>query len=226
MPALVGGGAIVRPGEISLAHRGVLFLDELPEFGRRTLESMREPLETGLVSIARAVGTVTYPAVFQLVAAMNPCPCGWSGHAQMPCHCTPEQILKYRGRLSGPLLDRIDLQIALPAVNPAWMDAPAGESSAVVRERVLLCRQRQLRRQGCMNAMLAAQDLETHCLLVDSARDMLRQAWQRWNWSARVSHRIMRVARTLADMQGLESIGPDQLAEAIQYRQPWGGAPS
>jgi magnesium chelatase family protein len=222
MPALVGGGAHPRPGEISLAHHGVLFLDELPEFGRRVLESLREPLETGVVSIARAARTQTFPAAFQLIAAMNPCPCGWLGHARAHCRCTPQQVDNYRARLSGPLLDRIDLQIALPAADADWMDGPPGEPSASVRVRVEQCRRRQLSRQGSTNAALSVAGLDQYCVLDAEAKALLKQAMRRWSWSARVVHRVLRVAQTLADLAGCERIGRPHIAEAIQYRQPWG----
>lgn len=222
-PALVGGGTHPRPGEISQAHRGVLFLDELPEFNRRVLESLREPLETGSISIARASGTLVFPAAFQLVAAMNPCPCGWLGHTNTPCTCSVELIQKYRSKLSGPLLDRVDLQIALPPADAGWLDAPRGEASDPVRARVTLCRQRQASRQSCLNASLDAGDIETYCIMQSSAKGMVQQGMARWNWSARVVHRILRVARTLADLAQEDMIGGMHVAEAIQYRQPWGG---
>lgn len=224
MPALVGGGMRPKPGEISLAHHGVLFLDELPEFQRHVLEALREPLETGCVSIARASMTLTFPADFQLVAAMNPCPCGWLGHAHMRCACTPERIDKYRSRISGPMLDRIDLRISLPAIDEEWLSAPPGEPSEAIRLRVAQCRSRQWARQSCLNAKLSVDGIEDYCVLADEARSLLHQAVQRWHWSARVVHRVLRVARTLADMSNEEAIGQHCLAEAARYRQPWGAA--
>lgn len=222
VPALVGGGAYPRPGEISLAHHGVLFLDELPEFQRRVLESLREPMETGCVSIARSARTLAFPARFQLIAAMNPCPCGWLGHPRKQCTCSGERVEQYRSRLSGPLLDRIDLQISLPAADQNWVDAPAGEGSEPVRRRVERCRARQLARQGRSNALLGVNDIAQHCSMDEAAGVLLKQAMLRWSWSSRVVHRLLRVARTLADLSDVESIGSLHVAEAIQYRQPWG----
>lgn len=217
-PALIGGGAFPRPGEISLAHHGVLFLDELPEFHRPVLESLREPLETGTVSIARARLSCTFPARFQLVAAMNPCPCGWAGHPDRPCVCPAGRIEAYRRRLSGPLLDRIDLHVNLLPPEGNWFEAPAAEASDAVRERVLACRERQLARQGCLNAQLGGEPLRRHVKLDKRGTKLLSQAGQRWAWSARGVHRVLRVARTLADMHKGDDVGAEEVAEALQFR--------
>lgn len=219
--ALVGGGADPRPGEISLAHHGVLFLDELCEWDRHTLDVLREPLETGRVCISRAARQAEYPARFQLVAAMNPCPCGWAGDASARCRCTGEQVARYRGRLSGPLLDRIDLHVAVPrlplgALRP---DAPAGESSAAVRQRVIAARDLQNRRTGQPNALLGQRPLERHCRLQMPDQLLLERAIDALQLSARSAHRILRVARTIADLAGSETIATAHLAEAIGYRQ-------
>ena len=219
--ALIGGGSIPRPGEISLAHRGVLILDEFPEFSRHALESLREPLETGEVNIARSARSVTYPARFQLIAAMNPCPCGWLGHGQRACRCTPERVDAYRSRLSGPLLDRIDMQVTLGAIGCGWSTLPKGESSAIVRERVVRCRAVQIERQGCCNADLDAATLVRYARLSSTARQVLDHLAQQHCWSGRVIHRVLRVARTLADLSANEGIDRDHVLEAGQYRPSW-----
>lgn len=223
LPALVGGGAYPRPGEISLAHHGVLFLDELPQFQPRVLESLREPLEAGVVTVARAQRAHVFPAAFQLVAAMNPCPCGWLGHALKPCRCTPDKIQAYLARLSGPLLDRIDLHLALPALKPDWMQEVPGENSATVRGRVHACRELQWARQGGINAQLAGAALDAYCRPDADAQGLLQAAMQRWSWSGRVVHRVMKVARTIADLAGHAQINHADMAEAMQYRQAWPG---
>ncbi|HLU18718.1 MAG TPA: YifB family Mg chelatase-like AAA ATPase [Pusillimonas sp.] len=221
MPALVGGGLRPKPGEISLAHHGVLFLDELPEFQRPVLEALREPIETGVVSIARASMTLSFPARFQLVAAMNPCPCGWLGHSRMRCSCTPDRIDKYRGRISGPLLDRIDLRLSLSALESKWLTAPATETSERIRLRVQESRDRQWTRQACLNGDLDVDGIDQHCVLSQDAQTLLREAMARWHWSGRVVHRVMRVARSLADMAEHDTISGDHIAEAAGFRQPW-----
>jgi len=218
--ALVGGGTPPRPGEISLAHRGVLFLDELPEFPRSALEALREPLETGHIAIARAHRTVEFPARFQLVAAMNPCPCGNLGHPLRACRCSPDQVARYQSRLSGPLLDRIDLQVEVPMLPPEVISrAPDGESSAVVAERVLAARALQWRRQGCLNAELDAGGLDRHAGVQADAQQLLNQAATRLGWSGRALHRVVRLARTLADLEGVPGVTPAHMAEAIQFRR-------
>lgn len=220
--ALIGGGAIPHHGEITRAHHGVLFLDELPEFERRVIESLREPLETAHITIARARHAVRFPADFQLVAAMNPCPCGWTGHTQHMCQCTPERKAQYRARLSGPFLDRIDLQICVESpVSENWNTLPRGETSEQVRARVVRARARQLHRQGVVNAKLQPGCLEQHIALSKTAHVFLWKNTQRWGWSARVVHRIMRVSRTLADLAGETEVNEAHLAEAVQFRQAW-----
>ncbi|KRC70769.1 ATP-dependent protease [Achromobacter sp. Root83] len=217
--ALVGGGGRPRPGEISLAHHGVLFLDEFPEFSRRTLEALREPLEAGKVVIARALRSAQFPARFQLVAAMNPCPCGWRGHPVRTCACSPDQVARYAGKISGPLLDRIDLHVTLPPSDPEWMAAPPGEASDPVRARVVRCRERQLARQGKLNAGLAGAELDQFCAMDPDARGLLLQAMRRLAGSARALHRALRVARTIADLDGAEALAARHVAQAVQYRR-------
>ncbi|MBB3330759.1 magnesium chelatase family protein [Halomonas campaniensis] len=217
--ALVGGGSRPRPGEISLAHHGVLFLDELPEFSRHVLEVMREPMESGQIHIARASHERRYPARFQLVAAMNPCPCGHLGDPRQACHCTAAQIQRYQARLSGPLLDRIDLQVEVPALPPEQLTAgEAGESSAAVRARVVAARARQLARGG-LNAHLAGRELDAACDLGAADRAWLAGVLERLKLSARAYHRVLRVALTLADLAGAAKPEREQLIEAIGYRQ-------
>jgi magnesium chelatase family protein len=216
--ALVGGGSPPRPGEISLAHHGVLFLDELPEFERRVLEALREPLETGHIRVSRAARRAEFPARFQLVAAMNPCPCGYLGEAR--CRCTPDQIARYRSKLSGPLLDRIDLLIEVPAVSEAELSTRGeGESSAVVRARVTAARERQFARQGKPNALLTPDEVDQHCLPDCAGAALLKQAMTRLDLPARAYHRILKVARTIADLSGDYIIRGPHVAEAIQYRR-------
>lgn len=218
--ALVGGGSPPRPGEISLAHGGVLFLDELPEFPRAALEALREPLETGQICIARAARQAQFPARFQLVAAMNPCPCGWLGSARKACRCTPDQVSRYQARISGPLLDRIDLQVEVPALPPGdLLDAPAGEASATVRARCTQARQRALDRQGHANQQLAGRALDQHAALSAEASRFLQATAQRLGWSARATHRALKVARTIADLADAPRVDVPHLAEAIQYRR-------
>lgn len=218
--ALVGGGSIPRPGEISLAHHGVLFLDELPEFDKKVLEVLREPLESGEIHVSRAARQATFPAKFQLVAAMNPCPCGYLGHPTRACRCAPDQILRYQSRLSGPFLNRIDMQIEVPAVSVETLGTAASEEgSAIVAERVRCAFDRQMRRQGCVNAHLSVKAVEAVCELDDAAKLLLAKAMVQLNWSARVYHRVLRVAKTIADMEATDRIAPRHIAQAIQYRR-------
>jgi magnesium chelatase family protein len=216
--ALVGGANPPRPGEISLAHHGILFLDELPEFRREVLEALREPLEAGAISIARAARQARFPARFQLVAATNPCPCGWLGHAK--CRCTPDQVARYRARISGPLADRIDIKVEAPALREAEVTAPSrGESSHAIQARVGVARERGLARQGKPNAGLAPREIERHCALPAEAEALLKQAIVRLGLTARAMHRVLRVARSVADLAGADRIGAPHVAEAIQYRR-------
>ena len=220
--ALVGGGGDPRPGEISLAHQGVLFLDELPEWDRRVLEVLREPLETGRIHISRAARQASFPARFQFVAAMNPCPCGYLGHPSGKCRCTPDQVARYRSRISGPLLDRIDLQIEVPSL-PAE-DLPrrgrgTGEPSAVVRERVVAAAMRQHARQGKPNGELQPKEVERLCVPDAQGEALLKAAFARLSLSARAYHRILKVARTIADLAGADRLAARHVAEAIGYRR-------
>jgi len=218
--ALVGGGSPPRPGEISLAHQGVLFLDELPEFARAALEALREPLETGRITIARAAQRAEFPARFQLIAAMNPCPCGFAGARQRACRCTPEQIARYQGKLSGPLLDRIDLHVEVPALAPQeLLGAPPGEASAAVRARVAQARARALQRQGRSNQGLQGQEIDAHAQLEPAAAQFLQTAAARLAWSARATHRALKVARTIADLADSSATQVAHVAEAMQYRR-------
>jgi magnesium chelatase family protein len=213
--SLVGGGPVAMPGEISLAHNGVLFMDELPEFKRRVLEVLRQPLEERRIAISRASYSVNFPANFVLLAAMNPCPCGFHGHPNRKCTCTPQAIRQYRSKLSGPLLDRIDLHIPVP---PANLHEPAAESSAVIRQRVVAARELQLERAGICNALMNNQLLRTHCVLGKTEQEVLDQAMVRHKLSARSYERILKMARTVADLAGAKTIGLVHLAEAIGLR--------
>jgi len=218
--ALVGGGSNPRPGEISMALHGVLFLDELPEFDRKVLEVLREPLESGRVTVSRAARQAEFPASFQLIAAMNPCPCGYLGHFSGKCRCTPDQVLRYRHKISGPLLDRIDLHVEVPAVSESELTArSSGESSDAVRERVARARQRQMDRQGKPNFALSARELATYCELDSSGQHLLKQAISRLGLSPRSYHRSIKVARSIADLAGADGITSTHVAEAIQYRR-------
>jgi magnesium chelatase family protein len=218
--ALIGGGAM-RPGELSLAHRGVLFLDELPEFPRNALEALREPLESGVVMLARLKRCCEFPARFQLVAAMNPCPCGYAGDPRGRCHCTAEQITRYRNRISGPLIDRIDIHVELAAVPVMHLigDAQdAAESSALVALRVAAAREVQLQRQGKLNARLTPTEVARCCQLARESRALLAAAITRLGLSARAYHRVLKLARTCADLSGAADIRTIDVAEAVQLR--------
>ncbi len=218
--ALVGGGRPPRPGEISLAHHGILFLDELPEFDRHTLEALREPLESGIITISRAACQAVFPARFQLIAAMNPCPCGYLGSLRGDCQCSVVQIQRYRARISGPLLDRIDMQVEVPALSAGILlsgSAPC-EESASVRRRVIVAHGRQQARQNCYNHDLSGAALREHCPLEADAQAMLEQAIARFNLSARACHRVTRVARTIADIAGHAMLSVEHVSEALAYR--------
>ena len=219
--ALVGGGSQPRPGEISLAHHGVLFLDELPEFDRRVLEVLREPLESGRIVISRAARQAEFPARFQLIAAMNPCPCGYLGDAGGRCHCTAEQVQRYRARLSGPLLDRIDLHVEVPKVPHQVLRNTGGDEpgSSEVRQRVMAARAKQLARAGKLNHALSPKELGIYCSNNDKVAALLEQAVERLGLSARAYHRIIKVARTIADLADSPDIDTTHVSEAIAYRR-------
>jgi magnesium chelatase family protein len=218
--ALVGGGSPPRPGEISLAHCGVLFLDELPEFPRAALEALREPLETGCITISRAAQRAEFPARFQLIAAMNPCPCGYLGSSLRACRCSPEQVARYQGKLSGPLIDRIDLHVEVGALAAhELINAPAGEGTASIRQRVVAARERAVNRQGSANQALEGQAIDAQCQLQDAAANFLNTAASRLGWSGRSIHRCLKVARTIADLAGAAQVDVGHVAEAVQYRR-------
>jgi magnesium chelatase family protein len=218
--ALVGGGNLPRPGEVSLAHHGVLFLDELPEFDRRVLEVLREPLESGQITISRAAHQADFPARFQLVAAMNPCPCGWLGHPSGKCRCTSEAAQRYQGRISGPLLDRIDIQLTVAAMPAEDIGAHAdGEASSAIAARVAQAHALQLARQGKPNQRLGPRDIDRYCRPDAAGERLLRAAMQQLHWSARAYHRVLKVARTIADLATAEHVAAGHIAEAIQYRR-------
>jgi magnesium chelatase family protein len=218
--ALVGGGGNPRPGEISMAMHGVLFLDELPEFERKVLEVLREPLESGRITISRAAHQADFPARFQLIAAMNPCQCGYLGHPNGKCRCTPDQVLRYRSRISGPLLDRIDLQFEVPALPQQDLTGQAqGEYSATVRERVTAARELALARQGKANFLLSTREIDQYCKPDAKGEALLKQAITRLSLSARAYHRILKVGRTIADLAGVAEVSAAHLAEAVQYRR-------
>ena len=218
--ALVGGGSPPRPGEVSLAHHGVLFLDEILEFPRAALEALREPLESGSITISRAARRCEFPARFQLIGAMNPCPCGYLGSTQRACRCTPNQVARYQGKLSGPLLDRIDLHVDVPAVPAAdLLQARPGEASATIRARCMAARERAIARQGKSNQALQGQEIDAYVLLDEAAAKFLNIAAARLGWSGRSTHRALKVARTIADLAGSHHTQMAHVAEAMQYRR-------
>ena len=218
--ALVGGGSPPRPGEISLAHRGVLFLDELPEFPRAALEALREPLESGHITISRAAQRAEFPARFQLIAAMNPCPCGYLGSNLRACRCSPDQVSRYQGKLSGPLLDRIDLHVEVGSLAAdELVNTPPGEATQAIRGRVVTARERAITRQGSTNQALEGQAIDTQCQLDTAAAKFLNTAATRLGWSGRGIHRCLKVARTIADLAGAQTVQVTHVAEAVQYRR-------
>jgi magnesium chelatase family protein len=223
--ALVGGGNPPRPGEMTLAHHGVLFLDELPEFDRRVLNMLREPLEMGAITLSRAACQIEFPAACQLVAAMNPCPCGWLGDPRGKCRCRPEHAARYRRKVIGPLLDRIDLQIEVPALSALELADcdPSTESSAAIAKRVAAARTRQIARQQHLNACLCGKELDKFCRPSDAGQALLRKACQRLGWSARAYHRVLKIARTIADLSEADIPQTEHIAEAIQYRRVFEG---
>ena len=214
------GGTHPKPGEISLTHCGVLFLDELPEFDRAVLEALREPMESGKITISRIQEQVDFPSRFQLLAAMNPCPCGYLGHPSGKCHCTPDQIARYRARLSGPFLDRIDMRIEMPSVPfEDLKNLDSGESSEIMRRRVEAARKIQLDRQGKANSQLDAKETEKYCMLEQEGEALIRRAIASLRLSARAYHRVLRMARSIADLQNMPTLSRNHVAEAIQYRR-------
>ncbi len=218
--ALVGGGSTPRPGEISLAHCGVLFLDELPEFERKVLEVLREPMESGLITISRAARQADFPARFQLLAAMNPCPCGHLGHPSGKCRCTPDVVARYQDRISGPMLDRIDMQIHVGALSQDELMLQAdGESSATIAARVARASEVQQARQNSPNSQLSTKEIDRHCKPDTAGEKLLRSAMTRLNWSARAYHRVLKLARTIADLADSDKVTQTHVAEAIQYRR-------
>jgi magnesium chelatase family protein len=218
--ALVGGGSTPKPGEISLAHNGVLFLDELLEFDRKVLEVLREPLETKKINIARANQKVEFPADFQLIAAMNPCPCGNKGHQQNVCKCSPEQISRYTDKLSGPLLDRIDIVIQIPQINVNEIQSmPLGDKSSAIRDRVINSQNLQMKRQGKLNYCLNNEEIEMFCGLEKDAKNLLSQLSDKMGLSARAYYRLIKVARTIADLEEFEYISSQHIAQSAQYRK-------
>jgi magnesium chelatase family protein len=218
--ALVGGGSVPRPGEISLAHRGVLFLDELPEFDRRVLDVLRQPMESGHITISRAARHADFPAHFQLIAAMNPCPCGYYGHQSVACRCSPDVRLRYQSRVSGPLLDRIDIQMEVGSVHADILASSAeGERSAVIAARVQAATDLQRQRQGKLNQYLTPREIDHYCKLDRPSRAQLRESMQQFKWSGRAYHRILRVARTIADLDRAPTILLKHIKEAVQYRR-------